>query len=122
MTSRHWLALAGIATAAALYLKWTHVPAAIKARFGGLYTLLDHKYYFDRFNEVFFANGALKVGSAFWHKGDVSVIDGAVNGSAHLVERFSGRLRRIQTGYIYHYAFIMIFGVFILMSLWFVKA
>ncbi len=117
-----WLALAGIATAAALYLKWTHVPAAIQARFGGLYTLLDHKYYFDRFNEVFFAHGALKVGSAFWHKGDVSVIDGAVNGSAHLVERFSGRLRRIQTGYIYHYAFIMIFGVFILMSLWFVKA
>jgi len=117
-----WLALAGIATAAALYLKWTHVPAAIKARFGGLYTLLDHKYYFDRFNEVFFANGALKVGSAFWHKGDVSVIDGAVNGSANLVGRFSKRLRRIQTGYIYHYAFIMIFGVFILMSLWFAKA
>ena len=117
-----WLALAGIATAAALYLKWTHVPAAIKARFGGLYTLLDHKYYFDRFNEVFFANGALKVGSAFWHKGDVSVIDGAVNGSANLVARFSERLRRIQTGYIYHYAFIMIFGVFILMSLWFAKA
>jgi len=117
-----WLALAGIATAAALYLKWTHVPAAIKARFGGLYTLLDHKYYFDRFNEVFFANGALKVGSAFWHKGDVSVIDGAVNGSANLVGRFSERLRRIQTGYIYHYAFIMIFGVFILMSLWFAKA
>ncbi|NDU91048.1 MAG: NADH-quinone oxidoreductase subunit L [Ferrovum sp.] len=117
-----WLALAGIATAAALYLKWTHVPAAIKARFGGLYTLLDNKYYFDRFNEVFFTDGALKVGSAFWHKGDVSVIDGAVNGAANLVGRFSARLRRVQTGYIYHYAFIMIFGVFILMSLWFVKA
>ncbi len=117
-----WLALAGIGTAAALYLKWTHIPATIKARFGGLYTLLDNKYYFDRFNEAFFAHGALKIGSAFWHKGDVSLIDGAVNGSANLVGRFSARLRRIQTGYIYHYAFIMIFGVFILMSLWFVKA
>ena len=117
-----WLALAGIVTAAALYLKWTHIPAAVQARFGGLYTLLDHKYYFDRFNEVFFMGGALRVGSAFWNTGDVSVIDGIVNGTANLVARFSARLRRIQTGYIYHYAFIMIFGVFILMSLWFVKA
>ncbi len=118
-----WLAVSGIAVAAALYLKWTDVPAAIKARFGGLYTLLDNKYYFDRFNEIFFAGGALKVGNAFWKTGDVTVIDGAlVNGTANLVGRFSARLRRVQTGYIYHYAFIMIFGVFILMSLWFVKA
>ncbi len=118
-----WLALAGIACAAALYLKWTDIPAALKARFGGLYTLLDNKYYFDRFNEVFFAGGALKVGSGLWHKGDITMIDGMmVNGTANLVGRLSARLRRVQTGYIYHYAFVMIFGVFIMMSLWFVKA
>ncbi len=118
-----WLAIAGIACAAALYLKWTDIPAAIKARFGGLYTLLDNKYYFDRFNEVVFAGGALKIGNGLWNKGDITVIDGMmVNGTANLVGRLSARLRRVQTGYIYHYAFIMIFGVFIMMSLWFVKA
>ncbi len=118
-----WLALAGIACAAALYLKWTDIPAALKTRFGGLYTLLDNKYYFDRFNEVIFVGGALKVGNGLWHKGDITMIDGMmVNGTANLVGRLSARLRRVQTGYIYHYAFIMIFGVFIMMSLWFVKA
>jgi NADH-quinone oxidoreductase subunit L len=58
-----------------------------------------------------------------WKLGDVKFIDGwIVNGSAQLVGALSTRLRRIQTGYIYHYAFAMIFGVFFLMSLWFIKA
>ncbi len=118
-----WLALAGIASAAALYLKWTHIPALIQQRLSGLYTVLDNKYYFDRFNEVFFAGGARCLGTGLWNVGDIKVIDGwLVNGSANLIGRFSQRLRRVQTGFIYHYAFIMIFGVFILMSLWFVKA
>ncbi len=118
-----WLALAGIATAAACYLKWTQVPALCMARLHGVYTLLDNKYYFDRFNEIFFAGGARQVGQVLWQTGDVRLIDGVmVNGSANLVGRLSMRLRRVQTGYIYHYAFIMIFGVFLLMSLWFVKA
>ena len=118
-----WLALSGIATAAALYLKWTHVPALIKARLMPLYTLLDNKYYFDSFNERVFAGGARLLGGGLWHIGDEKMIDGGmVNGSANLVARFSQRLRRVQTGYIYHYAFVMIFGVFALMSLWFIKA
>jgi NADH-quinone oxidoreductase subunit L len=118
-----WLAVSGIASAAALYLKWTHVPALIKARLMPLYTLLDNKYYFDSFNERFFAGGALFLGGGLWHIGDEKIIDGGmVNGSANLVARFSQRLRRVQTGYIYHYAFVMIFGVFALMSLWFIKA
>ncbi|MDE2132598.1 MAG: NADH-quinone oxidoreductase subunit L, partial [Betaproteobacteria bacterium] len=105
------------------YLKWTSVPDAFMARLRGLYTLLDNKYYFDRFNEIVFAGGAREVGTSLWRVGDMRLIDGImVNGSANLVGRLSGRLRRMQTGYIYHYAFIMIFGVFILMSLWFVKA
>ncbi|MDE1943349.1 MAG: NADH-quinone oxidoreductase subunit L [Betaproteobacteria bacterium] len=118
-----WLAIAGIACAAAFYLKWTGVPDIFMARLRGLYTLLDNKYYFDRFNEIVFAGGAREVGTGLWRVGDMRLIDGVmVNGSANLVGRLSARLRRVQTGYIYHYAFIMIFGVFILMSLWFVKA
>lgn len=118
-----WLALAGIASAAALYLKWTEVPGKIMAAIKPIHTLLENKYYFDRFNEIVFAAGARALGTAFWRKGDVSLIDGVmVNGTANRVGALSGLLRRLQTGYIYHYAFIMIFGVFALMSLWFVRA
>ena len=118
-----WLAMSGIALAAAFYLKWTHIPAAIVRESGAIYTLLDNKYYFDRFNEIFIAGGARCFGQGLWKLGDMKFIDGwIVNGSAHLVGALSTRLRRIQTGYIYHYAFAMIFGVFFLMSLWFIKA
>jgi len=118
-----WLAVSGIVAAAALYLKWTHVPALIKARLMPLFTVLDNKYYFDSFNERVFAGGARLLGGGLWRIGDEKIIDGGmVNGSANAVARLSQRLRRVQTGYIYHYAFVMIFGVFALMSLWFIKA
>lgn len=118
-----WLALSGIALAAVFYLKWTQIPARIAREAGPLYTLLDNKYYFDRFNEIVFASGSRCLGSGLWKVGDMTLIDGwVVNGAANLVERFSRQLRRLQTGYIYHYAFGMIFGVFFLMSLWFIKA
>ena len=74
-------------------------------------------------NAVLLRSLPIKDPAGLWRVGDMRLIDGLmVNGSANLVGRLSGRLRRVQTGYIYHYAFIMIFGVFILMSLWFVKA
>ena len=118
-----WVAVSGIVAAAALYLKWTHVPALIKARLMPLFTVLDNKYYFDSFNERVFAGGARLLGGGLWRIGDEKIIDGGmVNGSANAVARLSQRLRRVQTGYIYHYAFVMIFGVFALMSLWFIKA
>jgi NADH-quinone oxidoreductase subunit L len=118
-----WLALAGIASAAALYLKWTEVPGKIMAAIKPIHTLLENKYYFDRFNEIVFAAGARALGTSLWKKGDVALIDGVmVNGTANKVGALAGLLRRVQTGYIYHYAFIMIFGVFALMSLWFIRA
>ncbi len=117
-----WLAIAGIAMAAAFYLKWTRLPGLVQDMMGSIPTLLRNNYYFDRFNEVFFAAGARCLGQGLWKVGDVFLIDGAlVNGSARLVGKLSERIRRFQTGYIYHYAFVMIFGVFVLMSLWFVR-
>jgi len=80
--------------------------------------LLENKYYFDRFNDWFFAAGARNTSRFLWKFGDVKLIDGFfVNGSANLVGKFSGVLRRIQTGYIYHYAFAMIIGVFVLLTI-----
>ena len=114
-----WLALAGIAASWYLYLVNTALPARIAAAMGPVYTLLDQKYYFDRFNDWFFAGGARRLGSLFSDVGDRALIDGlVVNGSARFVGWTSGILRRLQTGYIYHYAFTMIIGLFALLTWW----
>ncbi|RZI70268.1 MAG: NADH-quinone oxidoreductase subunit L, partial [Variovorax sp.] len=82
--------------------------------------LLDNKYYMDWFNENVLARGARGLGIGLWKGGDQAIIDGGlVNGSARVVGWFSGVSRRLQTGYIYHYALAMIVGVFVLMT-WFV--
>ena len=106
------LMLAGVGLAWFFYMRRPDIPAAIKNRFGGLYRLLDNKYYMDRINEVVFAGGARKIGWGLWKGGDQALIDGlAVNGSARLVGWIAGVSRLIQSGYIYHYAFAMLAGV-----------
>ena len=117
-----WLAVAGIATAVYLYLINPTLPAKIEARFRAIYALLDNKYYFDRFNDWFFAGGARAVGHFASTVGDRTIIDGIlVNGSAKLVGAVSALFRRIQSGYVYHYAFVMIVGVFGLLYWWGVR-
>ncbi|WP_374683261.1 NADH-quinone oxidoreductase subunit L [Accumulibacter sp.] len=122
-TAVFWLALSGVVAAWYLYLKRPDIPVAIKARFGALYTLLDNKYYFDKFNEAVFAGGARLLGRGLWKGGDAGVIDGMiVNGAVRLVSWFATLARFFQTGHIYHYAFTMIIGVFVLMTLWVTRA
>jgi NADH-quinone oxidoreductase subunit L len=73
---------------------------------------LLNKYYFDEFNDKVFARGSLAVGDIFFRIGDVVVIDGVfVNGTARLIGWVSGVLSRIQTGYLYRYAFAMVIGL-----------
>ncbi len=112
-----WLALAGVVTAWYMYMRNPALPAAIKAKCGLLYTLLDNKYYLDRFNENVLARGARGLGMGLWKFGDQKLIDGTlVNGSWKVVGWVSSIVRRLQSGYIYHYAFGMIIGVFVLMT------
>ena len=117
-----WLSIAGIASAAFLYLQRTDLPEKLRGVFGPVYTLLDNKYYFDRFNDWFFAGGARLLGRGLWKGGDMAVIDGFVNGAARLVGWFATLARKLQSGLIYHYAFSMIIGVFVLLTLWFARA
>ncbi len=117
-----WLAVSGVASAWFLYLKRPEIPALIQKKFQFIYTVLDQKYYFDRFNDWFFAGGARGTSRFLWKFGDVKIIDGFfVNGSAKVVGMFSGVLRGFQTGYVYHYAFWMIVGVSLLLTVrtWF---
>ena len=113
-----WFAVAGLATAWYLYILRPELPAVIREKAGLLTTILERKYGFDEFNQWFFANGAVRFGTGLWKIGDVTLIDGVmVNGSAKLVGWVTGVVREIQSGRIYHYAFSMIFGVFVLLTL-----
>jgi NADH-quinone oxidoreductase subunit L len=114
-----WFSIGGIFAAWYLYMINTDLPEKIKQASGPLYTLLDRKYFIDELYSWLFAGGARAVGSGLWKFGDVKVIDGFfVNGTARVVAGTAMLVRRFQSGYIYHYAFTMIVGVFILMSLW----
>jgi NADH-quinone oxidoreductase subunit L len=111
-----WLALSGVALSYYMYIINPALPAAIKRTFQPIYTLLDNKYYLDWFNENVLARGARALGGLLWGN-DKKVIDGTlVNGSWKVVRVFSNIARKFQTGYIYHYAFSMIAGVFLLMT------
>ena len=112
-----WLALAGVVTAYYMYLVNPALPTAIKRVCMPVYTLLENKYYLDWFNENVLARGTRMLGTSLWKVGDQKVIDGVlVNGSWKLVAWVSNIVRRLQSGYIYHYAFGMIVGVFVLMT------
>jgi len=111
------LATAGVALAWYLYLAQPGLPERIRQRAGGLYTLLDNKYYFDAFNERFIAGGSRALGRLLWRGGDVAIIDGAVvNGSARVVGWLANAVRGVQTGYLYHYAFATIIGLSALLA------
>jgi NADH-quinone oxidoreductase subunit L len=115
-----WLALAGVASSYYMYMVNPAVPAAIKRVCQPIYTLLENKYYLDWFNENVLARGARALGTGLWKVGDQAIIDGGiVNGSWKLVGWVSSVTRGIQSGYLYHYALVMILGVFLLMT-WFV--
>lgn len=123
-TAPFWLALAGVALSYYMYMVNPALPAAIKRACMPIYTLLENKYYLDWINENILARGARALGYGLWKGGDQAIIDGAVvNGSWKLVGWIAGAVRRVQTGFIYHYALVMILGIFVLMTyfVWFNK-
>lgn len=113
-----WLAVAGAGTAWFLYILRPELPAKLRRQWGMVVTILMEKYGLDRFNDWFFAGGARALGTGLWKGGDIAVIDNVmVNGSARLVGWFASVVRQLQSGYIYHYAFAMIIGVLLLLTL-----
>ncbi|WP_269531011.1 NADH-quinone oxidoreductase subunit L [Chitinimonas sp. BJYL2] len=119
VTAPFWLALAGVVVSWFFYMKRPDIPAAIKARVMPLYTLMENKYYMDHLYIQGFAAFGRGIGKVFWKGGDTLIIDGLfVNGAAKLVGLSASLVRRIQTGYIYHYAFAMIIGVMLALA-WF---
>ena len=120
-----YLAIAGVAAAWFLYVKAPSVPTKIQAACKPIYTLLDNKYYLDTLYFNVFAKGSRKLGEFFWKVGDTMIIDnGIVNGSAKAVGAIAAQVRKAQTGFIYTYAAVMVFGVLVMIvtffwNLWF---
>jgi NADH-quinone oxidoreductase subunit L len=113
-----WIMAAGVFSAWALYIKWPHLPDVIDARLKPLRWVLEHKYGFDAFNEKVLARGGRLLGSFFWKAGDQAIIDGAVNGSASTIGFLAGVVRRVQSGFLYSYAFWMVIGLAVMLG-WF---
>ena len=116
-TAPFWLAVAGVVSSYYMYMVNPALPAAIKKRCMPIYTLLENKYYMDWFNENVLARGARMLGTGLWKGGDQALIDGTlVNGSWKVVGWISRLVRRLQSGFLFHYALSMILGVFVLMT------
>ena len=112
-----WLAMAGVGTAYYFYMVRPDIPEAIKQKFSAIHALLENKYGFDSFNEIFCACGSRGIGGLLWKIGDTKLIDGMiVNGSAYSVGKIAAFIRHLQSGYLYHYAFAMIIGLLIMLA------
>jgi NADH-quinone oxidoreductase subunit L len=110
-----WLAAAGFGVGWLLYIRYPHLPGELSERLRFLYRTLAHKYYFDEVYDFVFAGGARALGCLLWRVGDVRLIDGlAVNGTARVVGWIAAVVRHVQSGYVYHYAFATIAGLFLL--------
>jgi NADH-quinone oxidoreductase subunit L len=125
MAAPFWIALAGFAVATWIWLFNPSIADKAESALRPLHTMLANKYWIDNLYQTVFARGGIRLGRGLWRVGDAAVIDGAVvNGSANLVERISAGVRRVQSGYLYHYAFAMILGLILLLGglWWFVNA
>ncbi len=114
-----WFALAGLVTAWLFVLRRPDWADAAAVKFAWLKRILDQKFYFDWFNEQILARASRAIGTGLWKVGDQGLIDGGlVNGTAASVGWFGGVVRRVQSGYLYSYAFWIVIGLAALLG-WF---
>lgn len=112
VTVPFWLMIAGAVVAWYCYLINPKVPAVIQSKLKFINCILENKYFFDWFYEQVIARGSRVLGQGLWQRADRGLIDGLlVNGSAKVVGAIAAVTRRLQTGFIYHYAFAMIIGL-----------
>jgi NADH-quinone oxidoreductase subunit L len=112
------IACGGIGLAFALYLVAPGFPAKFVATFPVLHRAVYNKWYVDEIYDFAFVNPTKAVGNFLWKGFDVVVIDGIVNGVATVVRGFSGILRYAQTGFVHNYAFTMVLGVVVIVSVY----
>jgi NADH-quinone oxidoreductase subunit L len=111
------LGLIGIGSAYVMYILAPGLPATLARTFRPIYLFLLNKWYFDELYDFLFVNPAKQVGRLFWKGGDGAVIDGlGPDGVSTVTRNLAQRAGRLQTGYVYHYAFVMLIGVVLIIS------
>jgi len=116
------MTIGGFAVAFYYYILHPELPAQMAAKKGLLYTFLYNKWYFDELYDFLFVQPAIKLGRFFWKFGDGTVIDGlGPDGVAARVLDATRGAVRLQSGYVYHYAFAMLIGV-VALATWFMLA
>ncbi len=117
-----FIGAAGIALAWVMYILRPDLPAMVARTFRPIYLLFYNKWYFDELYDWLFVRPAMYLGRGLWKSGDGAIIDGVgPDGIAAATRSLAGRISRIQTGYLYHYAFAMLIGVVGLIS-WYMLA
>jgi NADH-quinone oxidoreductase subunit L len=112
-----FLVLTAFVVTTYIYLFNPAMAGKIKSALKPLWTMLDRKYWVDDVYFALFARGGVMLGRLFWKAGDTAVIDDTmVNGSVNLIHRIAATMRRLQSGYLYHYAFAMILGLILLLG------
>jgi NADH-quinone oxidoreductase subunit L len=124
LTMPFWFAISGIGLAYAFYFKESALPAKLASQFPRLHTFLLNKWYWDELYEKIFIRPARCLGTLFWQKADLAIIDKGIihGGIIHSVVVGAAKLRGIQTGMVYHYAYSMVIGVFVLLTWLLLKA
>ncbi len=107
----------GIALCWLIFIKHPQLSEHLKVKFAGIYHVFWQKCGFDSFYEKVLVRAVCRIGRLCWHYGDEVCIDTTgINGTAHLISNISKYVRRVQTGYLYHYAFAMIIGFMVLVG------
>jgi NADH-quinone oxidoreductase subunit L len=100
-----------ISLAYIFYIKKTDLPKKLSEAAKTLYKLSFNKWYFDEIYEVVLVRPSKKLGDFLWRIIDVKCVDGVPNGAAAFCKIMAGRVSKLQTGYIFHYALWMVLGV-----------
>jgi NADH-quinone oxidoreductase subunit L len=110
--------LAGFGLAWLYYIRAPWLPDATAKAFRPIYLFLLNKWYFDELYDWLFVRPAMAIGRTLWKRGDGATIDGIIDGTAGGVTQVTQRVVRLQSGYVYHYAFAMLIGLAALIT-WF---
>ncbi|MGB2000527.1 MAG: proton-conducting transporter membrane subunit, partial [Candidatus Puniceispirillaceae bacterium] len=117
-----FLATSGVVLAVLCYSVWTGLPAAMVRAFRPVHAFFFNKWYFDELYDAIFVRPAVRIGAFLWERGDRDTIDGlGPDGLSGLVVRVSAAASRLQSGFVFHYAFAMLIGVVALVTWYYLR-
>jgi NADH-quinone oxidoreductase subunit L len=116
------LAGSGVILAVLCYAVWTGLPGAAARALRPIHAFFFNKWYFDELYDLIFVRPAVRIGAFLWQRGDRETIDGfGPDGLSSLVLRVSSAAARLQSGFVFHYAFAMLIGVVVLLSWYYLR-